>query len=161
MFIWFVAGSLVAVPMVFDSPDLDIRVVMVAALLPIVEVLIDGPWILHTLLLSVAALAIVMLLTRGHRRKRQRWLGVPIGMFTHLVLDGTWGRTTLFWWPAGGFKQLGGSTLPEFSRFPGTLWLEALGLIVCFWGWKHFGLSQPERRQQFWTEGRVEAIRDR
>jgi|TARA_B100001971_G_scaffold61015_1_gene56038 hypothetical protein len=161
VFIWFIAGSLVAIPMVFASPDLDVRIVTVAALLPVAEVLIGGPWLLHTLAAAVLVLVVVMLLTLGRRGQRQRWLGIPIGMFTHLVMDGTWGYTELFWWPAGGFDQLGGSALPEFDRFPGTLGLEVLGMVVCLWGWRKFGLSQPERRRKLWSEGRVEFSRGR
>lgn len=161
MFIWFVAGALVVVPMVFESPDLDVRIVTVAALLPIAEGLIGGPWLLHTLAGAVLVLVVVMLGTAGRRTQRRRWLGVPIGIFTHLVMDGTWGYTALFWWPAGGIDQLGGSALPEFDRYPGTLGLEVLGLLACLWGWRHFGLSQPERLRKLWSEGRVEASRDR
>ena len=161
MFIWFVAGSLVAVPLVFDSPDLDARFVLVAALLPVSEGLVGGPWILHTLAGSVFALTVVMLSTRGSRIQRQRWMGVPIGMFTHLVMDGTWGYTTLFWWPVVGVDTLGGSSLPEFDRFPGTLGLELLGLLACAWGWRRFGLSDPQRRRRLWAEGRLETIRGR
>ena len=161
MFIWFIAGSLVVIPMVFASPDLDVRIVTAAALLPVAEVLLGGPWLLHTLAAAVLVLAMVMLGTLGRRSRRQRWLGIPIGMFTHLVMDGTWGHTELFWWPARGFDQLGGSALPEFDRYPGTLGLEVLGLVVCFWGWRQFGLSQPERRRKLWSEGRVEFSRGR
>jgi hypothetical protein len=102
-----------------------------------------------------------MLLTRGRRPGRQRWLGVPIGMFIHLVLDGTWTDTGLFWWPVAGMDELGGSVVPEFDRLPGTLLLEALGLLVGAWAWRRFGMSDPLNRRRFWSEGRLVGIAGR
>ena len=131
MLVWFIVGSLVAVSLVFDSPALDHRFVAGGAVLPVAEGLVGGPWLLHTLVAGVAVLAVVMLLTRGRRPGRQRWLGVPIGMFIHLVLDGTWTDTGLFWWPVAGMDELGGSVVPEFARLPGTLLLEACLSCVC------------------------------
>ena len=160
--VWHYAFFLLQSPLGQDikPPQLYLLLVLLFAVL-FVLVFLGGPWLLHTLAAAVLVLAMVMLGTLGRRSRRQRWLGIPIGMFTHLVMDGTWGHTELFWWPARGFDQLGGSALPEFDRYPGTLGLEVLGLVVCFWGWRQFGLSQPERRRKLWSEGRVEFSRDR
>ena len=37
--------------------------------------------------------------TRGRRLARRQWLGLPIGMYLHLVLDLSWTRSQTFWWP--------------------------------------------------------------
>ena len=61
---------------------MDHRFVVLGAVLPVVEGLVGGPWILHTPILGVALLAAVMLGARGRRLTQRRWLGVPIGMRT-------------------------------------------------------------------------------
>lgn len=101
MFFWYLGLSWVAVWSVFRSPALDYRLVMAGAVLPVGELPVGtGP--LHTLLAPVVALLVVMLATQGKRLVRRRWLGLPIGMFVHLVLDGAVARPELFWWPLGG-----------------------------------------------------------
>ena len=97
MFLWFVVGSVVAVTLVFDSPSMDVRLVALGAVLPVAEALVGGPWLLHTPILGVVGLAVVMLVARGHRLVQRRWLGVPIGLLSHQVLDGTWADTCLLY----------------------------------------------------------------
>ncbi len=154
MLVWFAAGSLLIVATLFDGPNLDMRIVVGAAVLPVLEGPLGGPWLLHTLAASAAALLAVMVATRGHRDRRQRWLGVPIGLFVHLLLDGTWARTDLFWWPlaSGG---LGGAAVPEFEHLQRSLALEAVGMVAGMWTWRRYGLSDPERRGRLWSEGRL------
>ncbi len=69
---------------------------------------------LHTLVGSVVLLAVVMLATRRNRLRGGKLLGIPIGMFLHLVLDGTWADSDLFWWPFLGGDPFDGS-LPSSS----------------------------------------------
>ena len=97
MLVWFAVAALVGVALVFDSPSMDHRFVVLGAVLPVAEGLVGGPWILHTPILGVALLAAVMLGARGRRLTQRRWLGVPIGMLAHLVLDATWADTGIFW----------------------------------------------------------------
>ena len=78
---------------------------------------LGGPWVLHTLIAPVTVLAVVMLLTQNRRLVRRQWLGLPIGLFMHLILDGSWTGAEAFWWPFLGFSDvLGGSQVPEFQR---------------------------------------------
>jgi hypothetical protein len=49
MFLWFAGVSLVFVWAVFKSPALDYRLVMLGAVLPLGEVALGGPRLLHTL----------------------------------------------------------------------------------------------------------------
>lgn len=159
MFLWFAAASLLLVALVFDSPALDYRLVALGAVLPVLEGVIGGPWVLHTLSVAVLALFGVMLVARGRRLAQRRWLGVPIGLFAHLVLDGTWADTEVFWWPFAGTAALGDGPLPEFGRWPGGLLLEVLGLLAALWAWRRFELADPTRRRAFLREGRLSAIR--
>lgn len=102
MFVWFVAGSAAVVWTVFRSPAVDYRVVALGSVLALVEVPFGvGPF--QTLALSVVALTAVMAATVGRRLQRRRWLGLPIGMFLHLLLGASWANGTTFWWPLGGW----------------------------------------------------------
>ncbi len=154
MFFWFLGLSWLLVHLVFQSPALDLRTVMLGSVLPLADAITGGAWVLHTLLGAVAALALVMLVTRQRRLVRRRWLGVPIGMFLHLVLDGVFSDARLFWWPAFGVSFE--AVLPEVSRPAGLLVLmELAGVAGLGWGWVRFGLADPDRRRRFVSSGRV------
>ena len=161
MLVWFAVAALVGVALVFDSPSMDHRFVVLGAVLPVAEGLVGGPWILHTPILGVALLIAVMLGARGRRLTQRRWLGVPIGMLAHLVLDATWADTGIFCWPFAGVDTLGSSPVPEFGRGWGGVILELLGLLLGAWAWRRFGLADPARRTEFVRLGRLEAVRGR
>jgi hypothetical protein len=153
---WFVSLSILIVALVFQSAAVDYRLVALGAVLPVAEVLLGGPYLLHTLLGSVLAMAVVMGVARGRRLVQRRWLGVPIGLFLHLVLDGTWTRTELFWWPFAGFDVLGEGRLPEFDRPLGViLVLEVIGLVVGVWLVRAYDLTDPGARARFLKTGRL------
>ena len=57
---------------------------------------------LHRITFSVVLLVVVMLATVGPQPVRRLLLGLPIGTFLHLVFDGAWTDTDVFWWPFGG-----------------------------------------------------------
>lgn len=156
MLLWFVGPAVAIVWLVFRSPAVDNRVVALGAVLPLLEVVLGGPRVLHTLLGAVAALVLVMGATSGRRLVRRRWLGVPIGLFLHLALDGTITRSDLFWWPAFGTTFPGGP-LPELDRAPVVIVvLELVGALVCWWCWRTFGLDDPERRRAMLRTGQVD-----
>lgn len=155
MLLWFVGLSVVLVWLVFQSPALDVRFVAAGALLPWLDGVTGGPFVLHTLAGSVGLLALVMAVTRNRRVLRRRWLGVPIGTFLHLVLDATWTRTELFWWPLGGDGAFDGRLL-ELDRGVAVLvLLEVAGAVALWWTWRAFGLDDPARRQELRTTGRL------
>ena len=155
MFLWFAGGSFVAVWAVFRSPALDYRLVMVGALLPLLDLALGGPRVLHTLLAPVVALVVVMLATQRRRLLRRRWLGLPIGLFLHLVLDGVWTRAHLFWWPAFGVTFPAGRA-PELTRSAGLdLLLEVAGAAALVWVWRRFRFAEPDRRQRFVRTGQL------
>lgn len=156
MLIWFGVAAIVGVALVFDSPSMDHRFVLLGAVLPVAESLVGGPWILHTPILGVGLLAAVMLGARGRRLTQRRWLGMPIGMLAHLVLDGTWADTGLFWWPFADAGALGSAPLPEFGRGWGGVILESLGVALGLWAWRRFGMTDPKRRTAFLRTGRLD-----
>jgi hypothetical protein len=153
--LWFIGVGVLLVWVVFQSPALDVRYVAVGLVLPWLDVLTGGPFVLHTLAGSVGLLAVVMLATRNSRVRRRQWLGLPIGTFLHLVLDATWSNTALFWWPVGGDGAFDGS-LPELDRSVGLIVLmELAGIAALWWAWQAFGLDDPDRREELRSSGRL------
>jgi hypothetical protein len=113
-----------------------------------------GPWFAHTLLLAVALLVLVMAATHGRRRLRRQFLALPIGAFLHLVLDGAWLDTRVFWWPGRGSSFPDGG-LASFERGGLAVVLELAGLAILVWAWQRFRLGEPERRRAFLRSGRL------
>ncbi len=156
MFFWFLGVSFAGVALVFRSPALDFRLVMAGSVLPLAEVILGGPKVLHTLLGSVVALAIVMAATRNRRLVRRRWISLPIGLFMSLTLSGAWADTALFWWPFFG-ASFPATSLPELSHGVGvTLVLEALGVAALGWCWVAFELGVPVNRERFLRTGQLD-----
>jgi len=152
--IWFAVMSVVVTFVVFQSPAFDYRLVAAGALVPLLEV----PWgagPLHSLIVPTAVLAAVMLLTQRRRLVRRRWLGLPIGMYLHVVLDFAWTRTEAFWWPLFGFGFSEGQAL-EVERGVWSVALEALGVLAGVWAWRRFGLSDPSRLERFVRTGQLD-----
>ena len=102
MLLWFAGGSIVVVWFVFHSANLDYRLIIAGAVLPVFEALSGHDLVLHTLAAPVAVMLVVMIATRTRRTLRRQWLCLPIGMFVHLLLDGGWTRRHASWWPLFG-----------------------------------------------------------
>ena len=127
MLLWFAGLSAVLVRQVFRDPTMDYRLVAVGAILPD---LVGRP--AHSVLFSVALLVGVMAATRGKRDARRRWLALPIGTFMHLVLDGMWARTGVFWWPLlGGSGDWDG--IPSLDRPVAVLVVQEVVGAFCSW----------------------------
>ena len=131
MLLWFAGLSVALVWSVFRDPRLDYRLVVVGALLPdVVDGVFGGARVMHSVLASIALLVVVMVSTTGRRPLRRRLLAVPIGTFAHLILDGAWTRTEVFWWPFFG-TSFEGAPLPSLDRPVVLLVLmELVGLIA-------------------------------
>ncbi len=149
MLLWFLGTALVTVWYVFTDPRFDYRLLLVGALLPDI---IDVPggqarWA-HSLTVAVGALALVMVVTAGRKPSRRLLLGLPIGMLLHLVFDGAFASTEVFWWPFSG----GWGDVPVMS-LERSLWLnllmEAAGAAMLVWAYRRFGLAAADRRSQF------------
>jgi hypothetical protein len=152
--LWFAGLSAIIVWAVFQSPAVDFRRVMLGSLLPLAD-LAFGVHILHTLAAPVLVMAAVMLLNSGKPLRRRAWLGIPIGMLLHQVLDGVWANAELFWWPFAGGDLT--SSAPELERpLPILLALEAVGAVALLWLWGRFGLDDPEARRTFVRTGQMD-----
>lgn len=152
MFLWFVATATVAVWFVFRDPRFDYRLLVVGAVVPLLDALSGGAWVLHTLAFCLTLLFAVMVVTVGRRPARKLLLALPIGMLLHLVFDGAWADTDLFWWPLGGWS-FDGAPLPEASRGWWGVGLELAGLVILMWVWRSSRLSDPVLRRRFLHDG--------
>jgi hypothetical protein len=155
MILWFAGVSLVLVWAVFQSPALDYRLVMLGSVLPVGEGLTGAPRLAHTLVFAAGVLLLVVVFTPRRRLLRRRLIGLPIGLMMHLVLDATWARAELFWWPVLG-SDTGGGQIPEVERAV-VAWvvLDAVGAACLVWAWRRFGLDDPARRAVFVRTGQV------
>jgi hypothetical protein len=154
MLIWFAAMSVVITFLVFQSPSIDYRLVALGSLVALVEVPFGaGP--LHSLLVPTLVLAAVMLVTRRRRLVRRQWLGLPIGMYLHVVLDLAWTRDEAFWWPLLGTGWSEGGSL-ETGRGAWSLVMELAGVLAGVWAFRRFGLVDPDRRRRFLRTGQLD-----
>jgi len=145
--LWFVATSVAAVWLVFREPRFDYRPLVVGALLADpVDALSGGAGVMHSLLAPVVAMVLVMGATVGRRPLRKHLLALPIGMFLHLVADGAFRDTELFWWPATG--SLGEHPLPVVARGWWNVPLELAAAAILLFGARALGVrSVPEVRR--------------
>jgi len=152
--LWFVATSVLTIFFVFRDPRFDYRWLIAGALLPdLIDVWFGGARVLHSLTGAVGAMVLVMVVTVGRRPIRKRLLSLPIGVLLHLVFDGAFSTTEVFWWPfMGGFD---GADLPVVQRGWWNLGLELAGAALIAWAWRLFGLADPERRKDFVATGRL------
>lgn len=155
MLIWFAVLSVLLVAIVFKSPGVDYRTVILGSLLPVAEGLTGGPKVLHSVVGAVVVLGVLMLATRRRRLLRRRLLGIPIGMMAHLVLDGAFTVTVAFWWPLAGL-DFADQQIPEWEHLGISLVLEVVGIAVGVWAWRWFGLDDPVKRQRFISDGRLD-----
>lgn len=159
MFFWFVGTAVAAVWYVFRDPRFDYRLLIVGALLPELDAVIPqiggaGMGVMHSLSFSVVLLVLVMALTSGRKPIRALLLGLPIGTFLHLVFDGAWATTEVFWWPFGGWS-FGDARLPSIQRGWWNVPLEVAGLVVVVWVWRRQRLVDPARRREVARTGRL------
>ena len=145
MFLWFIGTAVMSVWYVFRDPRFDYRLLAVGAVLPDAIDLPDGHarWA-HSLTVAVGALVAVMVLTAGRRPARRLLLALPIGMLLHLVWDGAFSSTHVFWWPFAG--SWGDVRVPSLQRGWFDVVLEATGALVLVWIWRRCALSDPQRR---------------
>jgi hypothetical protein len=92
-----------------------------------------------------------MLVTAGRKPIRRLLLGLPIGILLHLVWDGAFAATKVFWWPFSG--SWGNNPVPSVERGWLNLLMEIAGAAMLWWAWQRFQLADPERRSQFYRHG--------
>lgn len=146
MLLWFIGASLAAVWFVFRDPRFAFGWVVAGALLPdVVEGLLGEVGPLHSVVTVVALLGVVMLTTIGNKPRRKKWLAFTIGMFLHLVFDGVFASTTVFWWPLGGL-DLDGAAIPSVERgWQANLVLEVIGAGLLLWFLRQLAVARGAR----------------
>jgi hypothetical protein len=154
VFLWFIGTAVITVWYVFRDPRFDYRLLVVGSVAPEIDALFGGMRWLHSLSFSVALLGVVMLVSIGRKQLRRLLLGLPIGMLLHLVFDGAWATTDVFWWPFSG-ASLGDEPLPSAQRGGWNVLLEAIGLLIIVWVWRRAELAEPARRRAVLRTGRL------
>ncbi len=160
MFFWFIATAILSVGLVFRDPRFDYRLLIVGSVLPLGDGIAGGARVLHSVTFAVVLLTVVMLATAGRKPVRKVLLGLPIGMILHLVFDGAWSQTEVFWWPFFGWS-FDDAPLPEIDRGPWTIVMEVVGFALCVWLWRRNDLGDAAHRRQFLRDGRLDAVPDR
>jgi hypothetical protein len=154
VFLWFIGTAVITVWYVFRDPRFDYRLLVVGSVAPELDALFGGMRWLHSLACSVVLLGVVMVVSIGRRQLRKLLLGLPIGMLLHLVFDGAWTTTEVFWWPFTG-ASIGGEPLPSAQRGWWNVPFEAIGLLLIVWIWRRAGLADPRRRRAVVRTGRL------
>lgn len=125
MLFWFIGTSVASVWSVFRDPKFAYRWVIVGALIPIFSVVT-----------VVGVLTAVMLLTIGKKATkkaaRKNFLALTIGLFMHLVFDGAFLNTKMFWWPLAGFTT-DGYSIPLVERGFLNIPFEIVGVALIMW----------------------------
>ncbi|MEE8332122.1 MAG: metal-dependent hydrolase [Acidimicrobiia bacterium] len=172
MILWHLGGTIALVRYAFRDPNMDLRLLMVGALLPD---LIDKPlgrvlnvggyesgelWG-HSLLFSAALMVVILVATTRGTVYRRTWFPLAVGSLFHLVLDGMWTKSETFLWPflRGDFTEalpgdLGTAFADGFTN-PWVVAGEVIGLIYLIWLWRAAGLSDSSRRNVFLRTGGV------
>jgi membrane-bound metal-dependent hydrolase YbcI (DUF457 family) len=133
MFLWFIGTSIATIWFVFHDKKFAYGLVVAGVLAPdAIEVFLGHAGPLHSLVTMVAIMAVVMLITYGRKKSRSKMLAFVIGMFLHLVFDGAFANTEMFWWPLWGF-EFGDVALPVFDRGLWNIPLELIGAALLYW----------------------------
>jgi hypothetical protein len=80
----------------------------------------------------VGVLTAVMLLTIGKKAVRKNFLALTIGLFLHLVFDGAFLNTEMFWWPLAGLS-IDGYEIPLVERGFLNIPFEIVGVGLILW----------------------------
>ena len=121
MLFWFIGTSVASVWSVFRDPKFAYRWVIVGAHVP-----------LFSVVTVVGVLTAVMLLTIGKKAVRKNFLALTIGLFLHLVFDGAFLNTKMFWWPLAGLS-MNGYALPLVERGLLNIPFEIVGVGLILW----------------------------
>lgn len=153
--LWFVATAILAVRYVFRDPRFDYRLLVVGVLVPdVVDVWFGGARVMHTLVFSVGLMTLIMLATRRGSMRRRRVLPLAIGTFLHLVFDGAFANTDVFWWPFTG-ASFGDARLPVAERGAFNIALEIIGAVGLVWIFRRHGLADRSARKRFLATGEL------
>ncbi len=171
MLAWHLGASLWLFRWIFRDPKVDVRFLLLGAILPDLIDLPIGTVLLadrystgelwfHSLTLAALYMAAVLLMTRRGRRRRA-FMALGVGWLFHLLLDGMWTDPQVFFWPFFGWDIPPGEApfWPlAWERAMSDPWRwakEAVGLGYLTWLWVATGLNRPERRRSLIETGRI------
>lgn len=170
MLFWHLGAALWLFRWIFRDPKVDIRFLLVGAILPDLGGLPIGTLILadrystgelwfHSLIAPTIYMTVVLLTTRRGRRRRA-WMALGVGWLFHLVLDGMWVSQEVFLWPF--FGEIPPGQAPfwplawERALHDPWRWVkEAVGLGYLVWLWIALGMSRRERLANTIETGRL------
>lgn len=171
MLFWHIGASLWLFRWIFRDPKVDVRFLLLGAILPDLVDLPLGTLIFadrystgelwfHSLIVPTIYMVVVLVATRRGRRRRA-WMALGVGWLFHLLLDGMWVNDEVFLWPFFGWEIPPG-TAPfwplAWERALADPWrwtAGAVGLGYLVWLWIRLGLSDPGRRQETLESGRL------
>jgi membrane-bound metal-dependent hydrolase YbcI (DUF457 family) len=171
MLLWHLGGSVALVRYAFRDERMDLRFLLLGAVLPD---LIDTPiglaayrslggvrLVAHTLVFAALAMVIVLVSTR-RGRPRKRWMPLAVGVLVHLILDAMWADPETLWWPFLGwdFSAAEQTTAGGYLRAVLTDWrvwtLEAVGVVYLGHLARRANLASPATRRAFLSTGRID-----
>jgi len=172
MIFWHLGGTVALVRYAFRDPNMDLRMLLVGALLPdlidkplgrvfMVGGLENGRLWGHTLLFSALLMVGILLVTNRRSPARRLWFPLAVGSLFHLVLDAMWASAETFLWPALGFDFTPageGNLIDAFRNGYADVWLllgEVVGFLYLAWLWRAAKLNDPEYRALFRRSGRL------
>ena len=146
MILWQVAGTIFLFRWIFRDPRVDLRLLILGALLPDVIDFLGGVFLGDPFrqrwghgLIAPAVTAIFILVSTRRGSRRRQLMTVIVAWLFHLVLDGVWVREQTLLWPLFG---------GEFAPWPrGTAWSrawsdpwrflkEGIGLVYLVFLWR-------------------------
>ena len=168
MLFWHTGGTIALIRYAFRDPHMDLRFLMVGALLPD---LLDTPvglifydrlqavrLVAHAFVFGVTLMIVVLVATR-RGRPRKRWMPLAVGVLMHLLLDAMWNDAETLWWPFLGweFTAAGPATAAEYVRSILTDWrvwaLEAVGALYLVYLAHRGNLEARAARDEFLATG--------
>lgn len=171
MLFWHLGLTLWLFRWIFRDPKVDVRFLLLGALvpdvidMPIGTILLAGRYSTselwaHSLLAAAVYMAIVLLTTRRGRRRRA-WMALGVGWLFHLLIDGMWFNEDVFLWPFLGLDLPSGRQPfwpAAWDRAMGDPWrwlLELAGIGYLWWLWLKLGLGRRDRRAAVVRTGRL------
>lgn len=173
MLFWHLGATLFLFRWIFRDPKVDVRFLLVGAVLPDLVDLPLGTLVLssyatgelwaHSLIAAALYIVVVLLMTRRGRGRRA-WMAIGIGWLFHLLLDAMWLDQQIFLWPFFGVDLPSGPA-PFWSlaweRAVSDPWrwlMELAGIGYLSWLWVTHHLRDPRLRRAFWETGRLDEV---
>lgn len=170
MLLWHLGATVWLFRWVFRDPKVDVRFLLLGAILPDLLDLPIGTLVLadrystgelwsHSLVAPSLYMVAVLIMTRRGRQRRA-FMALGVGWLFHLFLDGMWVDPEVFFWPLFGDVPAGESPFwpLAWERALTDLWRwvrEAAGLGYLVWLWAALGLGSPARRRGVIATGRL------